>query len=174
MSRKWEPFKQGTHQSIAPDPALRDKLEKKSASDTQIFRNNLYTVHRRTVPLRDTTGAQVGTIIHLSIHDHPRSTRRDWRHFQKIKNELIGPEEEAFELYPAESRLVDISNEWHLWCIKGVRLPVGYGERWVSESTQADALLGAGRQRKWDDEDRPADLRDVAKQDIVDYCKEGE
>src|SRR5262245_12970239 len=27
---------------------------------------------------------------------------RDWRHFQQIKNELVGEECEAMELYPAE------------------------------------------------------------------------
>ncbi len=94
-----------------------------------------------------------------------RSTRRDWRHFQKIKNELLGPEEEAVELYPAESRLVDLSNEYSLWSIKGWKWPIGYAERWVSEGGYE---IG-GRQRKWDPDDRPADLRNVTKEDIEKY-----
>lgn len=40
---------------------------------------------------------------------------RDWRHFQQIKNEIVGPECEAVELYPAESRLTDTSNKYHLF-----------------------------------------------------------
>jgi hypothetical protein len=40
---------------------------------------------------------------------------RDWRHFQAIKNDILGAECEAVELYPAESRLVDTANKFHLW-----------------------------------------------------------
>lgn len=42
---------------------------------------------------------------------------RDWRDMQRIKNELLGPEREAVELYPAESRLVDTRNTYHLWAV---------------------------------------------------------
>lgn len=60
---------------------------------------------------------------------------RDWRHFQQIKNELVGEECEGVELYPAESRLVDTSNKYHLWCIKDptFRFPVGWNDRDVVE-----------------------------------------
>jgi len=55
---------------------------------------------------------------------------KDWRHFQQIKNEICGPEREGFEVYPAESRLVDTSNKWHLWVLLlGTTLPVGWNER---------------------------------------------
>ena len=42
---------------------------------------------------------------------------------------------EAVELYPAESRLVDNANQWHLWCVTGFRFPFGFAERLVSEET---------------------------------------
>lgn len=60
---------------------------------------------------------------------------RDWRHFQQIKNELVGPECEAVELYPAESRKVDTSNKYHLWCCKdpNFRFPIGWDRRDVVE-----------------------------------------
>lgn len=60
---------------------------------------------------------------------------RDWRIFQRIKNEIVGPECEAVELYPAESRLADTSNKYHLFaCTKpGWRFPFGYEERQVSD-----------------------------------------
>jgi hypothetical protein len=35
----------------------------------------------------------------------------DWRDLQRIKNQLVGPECEAVELYPAESRKVDTANQ---------------------------------------------------------------
>ena len=57
----------------------------------------------------------------LSIHD--------WRELQQIKNAICGEEIEAVELYPA-SRLVDTSNQYHLWALPaGKRFPFGYKER---------------------------------------------
>lgn len=90
-----------------------------------IFENNLYHVE----------------IVHEAPFYHLDITRRDnapcknWRHFQQIKNELIGPEYEAMELFPAESRLVDAGNEYHLWvhATPGFRFPVGYHRRLVIE-----------------------------------------
>jgi len=59
---------------------------------------------------------------------------RDWREFQDIKNQLVGPEVEAIELYPAESRLVDTSNKYHLWCLPpGQRIPVGWEHKDVKD-----------------------------------------
>ena len=55
-----------------------------------------------------------------------------FRDFQRIKNELVGPECEAVELYPAESRLVDTANQYHLWCFaEEERFPFGYTDRLV-------------------------------------------
>jgi hypothetical protein len=65
---------------------------------------------------------------------------RDWRHFQWIKNQLIGPECEAVELYPAESRLVDASNKYHLWCSTdpSFRFPLGMPDRDVDYTRGGD------------------------------------
>ena len=66
-------------------------------------------------------------LCQVCIHSHTRSTNRPWRHFQQIKNDLFGDEREAMELYPAESRLVDTANEFHLWVWKKDSLiPVGF------------------------------------------------
>jgi hypothetical protein len=82
--------------------------------------------------------------IHLSIRNLDRSARHDWREFQQIKNELVGPEYEALELYPAESRLVDNANQFHLWCLatEGERFPIGWPDRMVSGQA-----IGKGQQR---------------------------
>jgi len=56
-------------------------------------------------------------IIHLSIKRIDRSPITDWREKQEIKNQIIGEEYEAVELYPAESRLVDAANQFHLWAL---------------------------------------------------------
>jgi hypothetical protein len=59
---------------------------------------------------------------------------RDWRDFQEIKNQLVGPECEGIELYPAESRLVDTANKYHLFVCTDptFRFPMGWSARDVS------------------------------------------
>lgn len=71
--------------------------------------------------------------IHLNIRRRDGEPCKEWRHFQEIKNALIGPEFEAVELFPAESRLVDTSNEYHLWVCadRSFRFPFGFPQRWV-------------------------------------------
>lgn len=54
-----------------------------------------------------------GTVV-LSYHWRDRAPIRDWRVGQRVKNELVGPEAEGIELYPAESRLMDEANEYWL------------------------------------------------------------
>ena len=77
----------------------------------------------------------------------------DWRDLQRIKNELIGRDREAVELYPAEARLVDTSNQYHLFVLPAdASWPFGYGERDVSEG----GAMGANRQRPF--EVLPADV----------------
>lgn len=65
---------------------------------------------------------------HLSIKRHDKEPIHDWRDLQRIKNELVGPECEGIELYPAESRLLDTANQFHLWVRKNPneRLPYGF------------------------------------------------
>ena len=90
---------------------------------------------RFVVVARDCGGTDENRMVWLSIKNADNSARHDWREFMRVKNELVGPEAEAAELYPAESRLVDSANQWHLWCIIGSRFPFGFAERLVSEST---------------------------------------
>lgn len=96
--------------------------------------------------------------LHLSIKHRTRRPVRDWRHFQAIKNDVVGPEREAVELYPAESRLIDGANQYHLWVFPtDTPFPLGYSYRAVTTSDEGVALasqrgidLGTkGRQRDW-------------------------
>lgn len=71
-------------------------------------------------------------VVHLSIKRNDKACVHDWRDIQRIKNDVCGPEREAVELYPAESRLMDTSNQYHLWVIpEGLRFPFGYIDRVV-------------------------------------------
>lgn len=66
-------------------------------------------------------------ITHLSIRRSDRKPCRDWRHFQQMKTQLCGAEREGVEVYPAESRVIDTANQFHIWVFpEGFTLPVGY------------------------------------------------
>lgn len=64
---------------------------------------------------------------HLSIKRIDQEIAHDWRDFQQIKNQLLGPECEAVELYPAESRRVDTANQYHLWGSTDPTFRFGFG-----------------------------------------------
>jgi len=72
-------------------------------------------------------------LIHLIIRRHDGEPCKDWKDCQKIKSQLIGPEYEAVELFPAESRLIDTANEYHLWVHpnSGYRFPFGFSSNRV-------------------------------------------
>ncbi len=90
--------------------------------------------------------------FHISIRRQDRGHITDWRHKQLIKNQLAGPEEEAVEIYPAEARLVDGANQFHLFGAFGMSVPFGFTERDVSETD------GKGKCVQRPFVDKPADL----------------
>lgn len=108
-----------------------------------VFMNDTYQVLLRQKVLELSPTLKAPTFW-LSIKRLDREPCRDWRHFQQIKNEIIGPEYEAMELYPAESRLVDSANQYHLWGFYDptYRFPFGFNERMVSM-----APIGKSKQR---------------------------
>lgn len=64
-------------------------------------------------------------IVRLGIQRIDQRTCDDWRDFQAIKNDICGPESEALQLYPAESRLLDPSNYYLLWVLPKGRIDIG-------------------------------------------------
>ena len=80
----------------------------------EVWRNNLYEVQvRNRGPQTDDEGAP--DLWHLSIKRINKEPIHDWRHLQRIKDELLGPNCEAVELYPCKDRTVDGANQYHLW-----------------------------------------------------------
>lgn len=101
-------------------------------------------------------GADAGVrAFWLSIKRNDKREIHDWRDLQRIKNELVGEEAEAVELYPAESRLVDASNQYHLFAFEGFRFPFGFHDRVVS-TPEVSRSVGA-EQRPWEPGREPAD-----------------
>ncbi|HMF14807.1 MAG TPA: hypothetical protein VKE94_20975 [Gemmataceae bacterium] len=163
----WTPFVDVTHTISSPlTKQLGFTLEETVYALTQscegrVFQNNLYRVIRRpfTTPMGD--GRQ--TCYELSIKRTDKDAIHDWRHLQRIKNELVGPEYEAVEIYPAESRLVDTSNQYYLWVLpEGYHVPFGFQERSLIEQN-----LDGSRQRPFPPDARPPDLRRPTRQDGI-------
>lgn len=101
----------------------REQLESES------WINDVYHVLRRRI--KGNEGCP--DMVYLSIKRHDKdviSSGTRWRDFQAIKNQLVGEECEGVELYPAESRLVDTANQYHLWCIESpeFRFPLGFND----------------------------------------------
>ena len=79
---------------------------------------------------------------HLSIKRHDREPMNDWREMQRIKTEICGPDAEAVQLYPAEDRVVDTANQFHLYVLIGCRYPFGF-----PAGARSDNENGGSRQR---------------------------
>jgi hypothetical protein len=105
-----------------------------------------------------------GGVTVLTIRREDRRPVTDWRDVQWIKNQLLGPEIEAVQVFPAESRLVDTSNQFYLYAFpEGYRIPFGFDERMVTEKVRCISKDSTGReqssqQRPFADHVRPADL----------------
>jgi hypothetical protein len=125
------------HPESAKEPAsLKHHVLDKSqhgviddANRPEIWFNDIYQVTVRRWS-KDKVFGSTGGMVQIGINALNGTARHDWREFQMIKNQVAGPECEAFELYPAESRLLDPSNYYTLWCFPGVkRLNIGVVEK---------------------------------------------
>jgi hypothetical protein len=100
----------------------RAKIEAYEAA-SEYWRNDLYQVQVRSFYCEEWHCE----MKHLNIRRVDGAAVFDWRHRQLIKNQLLGEECEAMEIYPAESRLNDTSNKYHLWGFTDptIRFPFG-------------------------------------------------
>lgn len=109
-------------------PTLAEKVDwiersMQQATPVQVWENELYFVRV----------FQHAPFIHLEITAKDEQRSKDWRHFQLIKNQIVGPECEAVELFPAAERSVEASRQHHLWVVADphFRFPFGFHNRFV-------------------------------------------
>jgi len=107
---------------------------------------------------KDPPHAFPGVVMwHLSIKRIDKEPIMDWRDLQAIKSQLCGDEAEALQLFPAESRCVDTSNQYHLWVFmrsgtqRLPRIPCGWTKGMVIDEA-ASATSGAKQRRRADGE----------------------
>lgn len=165
-AREWTPFQRVK--------AMSNRVTGVSTpvpDDIALYGNNLYNVLVRVVDddlqaalKREhwvsvqqeflTPGGEAPRLLWLSISRRDRKTVLDWRHLQRIKNEIVGEECEAVQLFPAESRLVDTSNQFHLFALESpkARFPFGYTAREVATPAElaADPSAVGAVQREWE------------------------
>ena len=119
---------------IAENPTI-DKLASQFGIVIECYVNDIYEVwvyRRKSADFVVHNPLYKGKCTYISIKRKDKKAIHDWRHFQEIKNELVGKEVEAMEMYPAESRLHDSVNQYHLFCLpKGTSLKFGWLERCV-------------------------------------------
>lgn len=120
--------------------------------EAEVYANNRYHVIKEVQFPSDPTSPP---LIHLSIRHLDRRALHDWRDLQRIENELVHPSCEGLELYPAEDRLVDTSNQYHLWVFADptFRFSFGFHERLVAEGPYTNGAI----QRNWEPDVRPHD-----------------
>lgn len=156
MTRKpWHPLVR-----MDPNPEYMRILEqtennKARGIRVEVWGNDFYQVTARI---------QRDGFTHLSCKREDRYSIHDWRQLQQIKNEICGEERWAVEVYPAESMIVDTSNEYHLWVLPpGDKLPFGFDESELRTPEQIEAfndqhkildrhgdiVRGKARQRPW-------------------------
>lgn len=83
--------------------------------DGTIHTTNFSIWHNKTYAVAVYEPSCDGGPTHITVQRFDEKPARDWRHLQQIKNEVCSPEFEAVELFPATSRVVDITNTTHLW-----------------------------------------------------------
>lgn len=130
----------------AAEAAGHDPDQFGSLAGAKVYRNDRYQVFVRPM---EPFAPEMPAMVHASISRIDRAACHDWRDLQRIKNDIFGPECEAVELYPAETRLVDAANQYHLWVIPDpkLRFPFGFSRRATSDEIPAEAALSNARQR---------------------------
>jgi len=120
------PVKQFIKECLAMGvPRETAKAEYNKHKNQECWMNDLYVV----LVIRDEQHGFGDDIKmdYLSIRRVDREPVRNWRHIQEIKNQLVGPECEGFEMYPAESRVADCANQYHVYVFTDpeARIPIG-------------------------------------------------
>lgn len=147
----WKPLVKATCMKAAPPELVAEVMRTWGVDEAEAIRRLDEDAARCEFWVNDLYQVEVrrheGKLVQLNIRRRDGGPiLRDWRHFQQIKNELVGEECEAIELYPAESRKVDTSNKFHLWAIADptFRFPIGFKTRDVQYE---DSKVPGMRQR---------------------------
>lgn len=138
-----KPFKKGEWKEV--DRSHIKALAKATGTSMNQIEKGMRDIHENeTVYLNDQYQVNVrkidspfGELYWLSIKRLDKKIIHDWRDLQEIKNQIVGPENEGVELYPAEARRVDTANQYHLFVIADNTRwwPFGFADRKVLDGS---------------------------------------
>lgn len=92
-------------------PNTKELTSKMNTPPFKVMMNGLFIVQMFK---QDTSW---GEVIRLMIRWNDARPVHDWSMFQRIKNELVGEDRVALEVYPKSSNLVDVANMYWLFVL---------------------------------------------------------
>ena len=117
--------------------------------DCDTYQNNIYSVmvfRNKQADWQVHEKSWKGNMTYISIKRIDKKSIHDWRHLQQIKNELVGVDYEAVEIYPNEKRLVDTANQYHLFVFpKDYLIPFGWHTRTVDTTAKEGGFNQRGQ-----------------------------
>ena len=122
MRRAWEPFERIPEHER---PDLFAHYRGGIGDLVSVWKNNIYLVqvyHRAH-------GCDVA--LQLAVRRHDEGDGIGWDDLQRIKNEVVGDERIAIEVYPAQGDVIDQANMRHLFVLPvGMPAPFTIRGRW--------------------------------------------
>ena len=176
MSKEWTPMERGINAGRTNGKPLKwqdiyklgHTKRKSKAAVAATLNDEIWLNDRYQASVRRRTGegwfdeteecyngfpAENGEVTWLSIKRRDKEPIHDWRDLQRIKNDICGPDAEAMEIYPAETRLMDRANQYHLFAFqtptRGCPHPIPIGFRGRSVSTPEEAEKHGAKQREF-------------------------
>ena len=111
-SRKWQTMKHDGKGNTPMDGAVR----------CEYWENALYSAY-----VHHFDESRMARVV-IGVCRADQTAVHDWRDLQWLKNDIVGEEWEAVEVYPSESCKVDPSNYYYLFCFPpGLLLSLGIG-----------------------------------------------
>ncbi len=106
---------------LGVDVGVVREVAEDTYGEAELYANGIYEVQKLAA-------IAPPSWVHLIIRKRAGGKDVPWAHKQMIKDQLVGPECEAVEIFPAASRLLDIDDAYHLWCNPepNERLPIGF------------------------------------------------
>lgn len=101
----WEKRPIPVHHELRP--VFKDSRIEKWREENYL--NNRYSVQVSDYQIED------GIVVHLWVRHHTGVMPHSWSDLQRIKNEIVGPDYVALEVYPRVNELTDEANIAHLW-----------------------------------------------------------
>ena len=130
-------------------PMQQDGTPVELEEGEQYWRNSFYLVLVKELdPSEGMTGA-----VRLDIRHNQDKAIREWKHLQRIKNELVGEEREGMEIFPPQSMIADMSNTHHLFVAPvGVSSVFVYEEKIKQEGVNPYSVVLASRGMEQEEE----------------------